>query len=167
MGAIELALQAIPMKKSIFEAEVTAEAQKALTDALEVYNLEDGFKAWDMIELPSAPFKVVASPEGSCFAVVYAYEVAVFRMEDGQGIVRLPVQNSALSDVVFVSETQMVYAGEQGVMAYDLKEKKVLWTGEVATTLTISGDRRIVAAINRDEDDVMIYQVSEIGRAHV
>ncbi len=161
VGAIELALQAIPMKKSIFEAEVTAEAQKALTDALEVYNLEDGFKAWDMIELPSAPFKVVASPEGSCFAVVYAYEVAVFRMEDGQGIVRLPVQNSALSDVVFVSETQMVYAGEQGVMAYDLKEKKVLWTGEVATTLTISGDRRIVAAINRDEDDVMIYQVSD------
>ena len=161
VGAVELALQAIPIKKSIFEAEVTAEAQKALTDALEVYNLEDGFKAWDMIELPSAPFKVVASPEGSCFAVVYAYEVAVFRMEDGQGIVRLPVQNSALSDVVFVSETQIVYTGEQGVTAYDLEEKKVLWTGEVATTLTVSGNRRIVAAINRDEDHVMIYQVSD------
>ena len=86
---------------------------------------------------------------------------SVFQMEDGQEIVRLPVQNSALSDVVFVSETQIVYAGEQGVTAYDLEEKRVLWTGEVATTLTISGDRRIVAAINRDEDDVMIYQVSD------
>ena len=45
--------------------------------------------------------------------------------------------------------------------AYDLEEKRVLWTGEVATTLTVSGDRRIVAAINRDEDHVMIYQVSD------
>ena len=51
-------LQAIPSGASIFEADVTAQAQKALTDALGVYDLSDGFRAMDVLELPSAPFGV-------------------------------------------------------------------------------------------------------------
>ena len=38
-GAVRMALNAIPQKKSIFNAPVTAQAQKALTDALGVYDL--------------------------------------------------------------------------------------------------------------------------------
>ena len=161
VSAIQYALEALPAKTSIFQPAYSAEVERALADALGVYDLSDGFRSSDMIELPSAPFKIVMSPEGFYLAVIYAYEVAVFQMEDSQEIIRLPVQKSALSDVVFVSETQIVYAGEQGVTAYDLEEKKVLWTGEVATTLTVSGDRTIVAAVDREEDDVIIYRVSD------
>lgn len=161
VSAIQYALEALPPKTSIFQPDYSAEAERALADALGVYDLSDGFKSSGMIELPSAPFKIAASPEGSYLAVVYAYEVAVFRMEDSQEIIRLPVQKSALSDVLFVNETQIIYAGEQGVTAYDLEEKKILWTGEIATTLTISGDKKIVAAVNRDEDYAIIYRVSD------
>lgn len=161
VSAIQYALEALPPKTSIFQPDYSAEAERALADALGVYDLSDGFKSSGMIELPSAPFKIAASPEGSYLAVVYAYEVVIFQMEDVQEIVRLPVQKSALSDVLFVNETQIIYAGEQGVTAYDLEERKILWTGEIATTLTISGDKTIVAAVNRDEDHVVIYRVSD------
>lgn len=163
-GAIEQALQAIPTGESILEAPVTAQAQKALTDALGVYDLSDGFKALDTIELQSAPFGIEVSPKGTLLAVVYAYEVAIFDMESQQQIVALPVQNSALSDVLFVDETTIVYAGEQGVTAYDLETGTVLWTGEVATTLTASADGKIIAAVNRDGDHAVIYRMTDGAR---
>lgn len=160
-SAIEQALQAIPTGKSILEAPVTAQAQKALTDALGVYDLEDGFKALDVIDLPSAPFTIEVSPNGTKFAVVYAYEVSVYEMDSQRKIVALPIQNSALSDVKFIDETHIIYAGDQGVTAYDLNRQRILWTGEDATTLAVSGDAKVAAAVNRDEDHVIIYRVSD------
>lgn len=162
-GAIEQALQAIPRGKSILEAPVTAQAQKALTDALGVYNLKEGFHGDDLLELPSVPFCITASPEGNYFAVVYAYETAVFDIRSQERIAVLPAQKSALSDAVFVDETHLVYAGEQGVTAYDLKEQKVLWTGEAATTLAISADRKVIAAVDREEDHAVIYRAADGG----
>ena len=159
--AVKQAMQAIPTGESIFEGEVTAQAQKALTDALGVYNLADGFQALDALELPAAPFDVVMSPEGSRMAVVYAYEVAVFDLTSQGKIVALPIQESALSDVLFVNEEQIVYAGDKGVTAYDLAAGKELWTGEEATTLALSADGSTLAAVDRDADYATIYQVSD------
>ena len=160
-GAIELALQAIPEGKSILEAPVTAQARKALTDALNVYDLSDSFQSLDALELPSAPFTIAVSPDNSCFAAVYQYETAVFDMESGERIAVLPVQPSALSEVVFADSTHIIYAGDQGVAAYDLKTEEQLWQGAVATTLAISGDGTTLAAVNRDEEHAVIYRVSD------
>lgn len=164
-SAIKLAVQAIPDEKSIFGVPVTAQAQKALTDALGVYNLSDGFKDLNVLKLPSAPFHIAVSPQGTRLAVVYAYEAAVFEMEDQKKIVTLPIQNSALSDVVFLDETHIVYAGEQGVTAYDLEKQEVQWTGEAATTLAVSADHMTVAAVNRDEDKAIVYCASDGTKA--
>lgn len=160
-GAVSLARQAIPSGQSILDGPVTAQAQKALTDALGVYDLSDGFKSLGALELPAEPFNIALSPEGSRFAVVYAYEAAVYNMEDRQCITVLPMQNSALSDVVFTDEAHIVYAGENGVTAYDLDAQEVMWTGETATTLAVSADGCIAAAVNRDEDHAVIYRVSD------
>ncbi|MCM1044747.1 MAG: protein kinase [Candidatus Gastranaerophilales bacterium] len=159
--AVNLALGAIPLEKSLLCAPVTAQAQKALTDALGVYDLSDGFKALDALELPAEPFGIAVSPRGTRFAATYAYETAVYAMEDGQRIAVLPIQNSALSDVVFVDENRIVYAGETGITAYDLDGQKELWSGEIATTLAVSGDGAIVAAVNRNEDHAVIYRMSD------
>lgn len=159
--AVDTALQAIPTGKSIFEPPVTAQAQKALTDALGVYDLSDGFKSLETIELPSAPFDIVVSPDGSRFAAVYAFEVAVYSMETRQKLALLPTQNSALSDIVFVDEDRIIYAGDKGVTMYDISANSVIWTGEPGTGLTISSDRRTVAAVNRDADHAVIYHVSD------
>ncbi len=158
-GAVRLALQAIPKEKGLLDAPVTAQAQKALTDALGVYDLSDGFKALDTLELPSAPFAVMISPDSTYLAVTYAYEAAIYEIKDGHRVATLPLEQSALSDLLFIDETHIVYAGEQGVTAYDLAEQKTLWTGDKATTLALSGDRETVAAVDRDADHATIYRV--------
>lgn len=165
--AVRQALQAIPRGKSILEAPLTAQAQKALTDALGVYDLSDGFKALDTVELPAVPFDLAVSPGGSRFAVVYAYEAAVYEMETQQRIVALPVQNSALSDCVFVDENHIAYAGDEGVTLYDLEKKEALWIGEKATMLAVSADGTKVAAVNRDENHAIVYQVSDGSKTSV
>lgn len=157
--AVDKALQAIPTGRSIFEAPVTAEAQQALTKALGVYDLSDGFKAVKTIELPSAPLKIITSPNGSRLAAVYAYELAVFDLETQERIATLPVRKSALSDVVFIDETQIVYAGIDGVTAYDLEKQSVLWIGEAATTLAVSGNGAVLAAADRKNDYAVLYRV--------
>ncbi len=159
--AVRKALQGIPEKTGLFSAPVQPQIQKALTDALGVYELSDGFRALDTVALPAAPFAVAVSPQGSRFAVIYAYEAAVFEMDSQKEIIRLPVQNSALSDLVFVNESRIVYAGEKGVMSYDLDTQSVLWTGEMATNLALSADRKTVAAVNRDENKAILYSVSD------
>lgn len=156
-GAIRLAMQAIPEGNSILEAPVTAKAQKALTDALGVYDLSEGFKASGTIELTGAPFDLSTSPEGTKIAVVYGYEAAIYDLESLNRIAVLPVLDSALSDCLFTDEEHVVYAGVEGVSCYDLSAQKIIWTGEEATTLSVSADGSTVAAVNRDADHAVLY----------
>ena len=159
--ALRLALQAIPAGNGILEAPVTAQAQRALTDALGIYDLSEGFEAVDMVQLPGAPFKVVMSPGGTRFATVYAYEAAVYDAETLEKLAALPIRESALSDVVFATEGTIVYAGDQGVTSYDLDAGQALWTQEPATFLALSGDGGSVAAVDRDEDRAVVYRVAD------
>ena len=165
--AVDMAMLAIPKKNSILEGVVTPQAKKALTDALGVYDLSDGFKLLGTIELPSAPFKIVLSQSGSYMAVVYAYETAVFDLESRSRIAVLKMEHSALADAAFANEHQIIYAGADGVAAYDLQTKRTLWTGSKATKLAVSGDGLKVAAIDRDEGYAAIYRTGDgerIGR---
>ncbi len=159
--AINLALQAIPEEGNILAAPVTAQAQKALTDALGVYDLSDGYKASGTYNLPSAPFDIAVSPEGTRFAVVYAYEAVVYDMESNQEIVTLPTQVSALADIVFVDENTIIYAGKDGVTSFDLEGRKENWKVNAATTLSLSGDKSRLAAVDRNRDYAVVYQVSD------
>jgi len=163
--AVRLALQAIPEGNSILEAPVAAEAQKALTDALGVYDLADGFKSAYTIELAGAPFDLSLSPEGTRLAVVYGYEAAVYDLDSQERIATLAIQQSALSDCLFTDEDHVVYAGQDGVALYDLAAQKTVWTGEVATTLAVSADGSTVAAVNRDADHAVIYHTADGKKA--
>ncbi len=160
-GALKYALQAIPSGNSILDAPVTAQAQKALTDALGIYDMSEGLKPLDSVQLPSVPFTIAVSPKGTRFAAVYAYETAVYDADTRQMIVTLPVQKSALSDVIFINENRLIYAGSDGVAAYDIEQGKVLWSGETATILTASDDGTTLAALNENADGVTIYRIDD------
>lgn len=159
--AVTYALQAIPKKEGLLEAPVTAEAQKALTDALGVYDLSDGFKDMDSLKLPSAPFGFALSPGGSRIVVRYAYEAAVYEMETREKLSVLPLKESAMADAFFLNEDTVVCAGLEGVTAYDTMEGKTLWTGGSGTTLAVSADGEIVAAVDRSEDHAVVYRASD------
>lgn len=155
--AIEFALSAIPEEKSIFNAPVTAEAQLALSNALGVYRLSDGFYGTKQKELKSAPFKIAVSPEGGRYAAVCAYEVEVFDSMTDKMLAALPTQESALSDCIFAGEDTVIFAGDTGVTAYDIKAGEILWQGKPATALSLSGDGNVVAAVDRGSTDFCFY----------
>lgn len=159
--AVRQAIQAVHTGTGICKAPVPAEAKKSLADALGVYDLNDGFKADVVIPLPAEPFDIRMSRDGSRYAVVYAYEMAVYDVDGKEPLVTRKVQESALSDCLFLDENTVVYAGADGVEAFDLVKNKVLWTGEDATDLAVSGDGKVVAATDRGMDRAVLYNAAD------
>lgn len=158
--AVSFALQAVTKTGSPLEAAVAPEAETALAKALGVYDLADGFKTFGITTLSSAPFDIAVSPEESRYAVVYAYEAAVYGMEDKTPLVTVPIENSALSDCAFIDEDTIVFAGKNGVEAYSIVQKKTLWQGEKATNIAVSENRQVIAAVDRDANRAKIYKAA-------
>lgn len=160
-GAVDYAMQAVQKTGSVLEAPVTAEAQSALADALGIYDLSDGFKSYGKIQLESAPFDISVSPGQTRFAVEYAYETAIFDMGLSEPVAVFPIEKSALSDCVFADEDTVIFAGEDGVQCYSLSGKETLWKGGKATNIAISGNREVVACVNRDASEALVYRVKD------
>lgn len=134
-----------------------AQAQRVLTDALGVYDLFDGLKAHCVVELPSEVLKLRISPAGTWAAALYAYQVAVFDTETGEVLAELPTRSSALSELTFLGEDTLIYAGEDGLTAYDLSTGSSRWQGGAATRLALSGDGNRVVSIPEGASQADVY----------
>ncbi len=156
-AAIDYALEALVDDPGIFDVPYTPEAQLALTNALGVYDLYDSFKPYSTIELPSAPFRIMKSPDGSRVAVCYAYELAVYDIETGELIKALQTPESAMCGADFISDEKILYAGIGGLTSYDISSDTVLWQGNPATAIALSGDKTTAAAINGTDGTVNFY----------
>ena len=158
--AVNYALQALPNGRGILTPPYLPQAQKALADSLGVYNLSDSYKPYLVVELPSEPFKTAMSSNGEIGAAVYAFAVAVFNTESGEVFATLPTVRSALADIEFVNDKMLVFAGEKGVSVFDIMERKIMWTGKLATEITVSSDGQTIAAVYRDESFATLYNIS-------
>ena len=157
--AVEKALQATS-RKSELDAPVLPEAQKALTDALGVYDLKDGWKDYGVVELEEKPLKLRLSPEGTLFAVVHDFKLDIYKVASREQVAVLEMEKSALSDFLFINEEQILYAGKGGIALYDLSAQKEIWSGDPCTTICISGNRKKAAAVNRKDSKATIYHLS-------
>ena len=155
-GAIRLAMDALTLESSPYEAP----AQKALTDALGVYDLSDGFRPARTLLLPAAPLKAVLSPEGSRAAAMVSGKLLVFDTASGEKLAELPAEASALSEVVFAGENRILYAGEGALRAYDLAAGRELWSGKAATGIALSADGSTAAAVYKDENMAAVYDAA-------
>lgn len=155
--AIRLALSAFPAEQGRFDAPRTAEAQYALTQALGVYDLTDGLKIQESLELPSEPLEVVVSDSGNRMAVLYAYKVCIIDTASAKILATLPAETSALDEMVFYGDKTLFYAGENGLCAYDIDAKTTIWSGSPATAIALSADGKTIAAIYKDENQATIY----------
>lgn len=156
-AAVDFALQAFPRKRPLIQPPYIAEAQRALTDALGVYDLADGYKAHGTVELPSAPLYMNISPDGSTFSCVYAGSVAVFDTESCTSLAILPAADSALSEVEYLDTDTIIYAGADGIGRYDIDRGISHWTGQKATGICVSADGKRAAGIYKEEDHVSVY----------
>lgn len=154
--AVRLAMEGAGQESEVINT-ITPQIQYSLAEALGVYDLSDGFKAMDVLELPAVPFDVVFSPQGTYVAVTYAYEMAVYQTQGLVKTAQFPIPESALADVVFVGETQVIFAGAEGITAYDLQKDCVVWHGDMAEKIDVSADGKVVAATKREEKKAVIY----------
>jgi len=142
------------------DSSLSVRAQKALTDALGVYDLSDGFKPWLRLSLPAAPVKAVLSPAGTRAAAIAGGRVVLFDTESGETLAELAADPSALSDLLFSGENTLYYAGEGALKAYDLTEKRELWAGKPTTGLALSADGTTLAAVYKDENVAAVYDAA-------
>lgn len=159
-GAVAQVLEALPEERGIFDPPYTPQAQRALSNALGIYDLTDGFQAHLSITLSASPIKVALSPEGTRMAALTDGQVSVFDTEHGGLLAELPANSSALSDIVFTDENTVLYAGANALCAYDLSADRELWTGEAATSICVSADGSTAATVYRDESRAVVYDLA-------
>ncbi len=158
--ALDKALSALVDDPGAFDIPYTPEAQLALTNALGVYDMSDSFKPYATINLPAAPFRVIKSPDETKLIVTYAYELAIYDIQSGEKLASLPTLESALCEVEFLSDNVILYAGADGLTAYDFESDKTLWTAAPATAIAVSGDKTMAATIYKNESRINFYDTS-------
>ncbi len=158
--ALDKALSALVDDPGAFDIPYTPGAQLALTNALGVYDLSDSFKPYATINLPAAPFRVMKSPDETKLIVTYAYELAIYDIQSGEQLASLPTLESALCEVEFLNESEIIYAGAEGLSAYDISANKTLWIAAPATAIAVSGDKTMVATIYKNESRINFYDTS-------
>jgi outer membrane protein assembly factor BamB len=160
-AAVQFALDGLPKNTDDPERPHVAAAEKALADALGVYDLSDGYRLYAAPELPSVPFQIALSPDGKTAAAVYAYEVAAIDTDTAEIIAALPAAPSALAEAEFAGNNMLVYAGADGICAYDTAARKELWRGGPATGVAASADGGTIAAVFKDGDAAVIYDAAD------
>lgn len=155
-GAKRYALAALSQ-----DSPYQAQARKALADALDLYDLADGLKAYCTVELPTETLKLALSPEGSRIAALYAYQVVIADAASGESLAQLPTRPTAVSDFVFRGEDTLIYAGEGGLTAFDIPGNQTLWTGDKVTRLALSEDTGRVAGLNEQRDGALLYNAAD------
>ena len=159
VSAVQYALESLNMNRNLFTPPRAPQSEKALADALGVYDLADGYKSHHVIKLPSEALKTVLSPNGKTGIAVYAFAAQIFDTETGEIKGELPLVKSALSDVVFIDDKTLVYAGENGISVYDTETEKNLWSGKPATQIAVSADKKTIAGVYRDEAFATLYGI--------
>lgn len=159
--AIDYALQALPQETGFLRPDYTAEAQRALASALGVYDLEDGYKTEETVILSSVPFYLAIAPDGKTAACVYSGSVAVFDTNSADILAVLPAEVSALSEVEYLDNRTILYAGDGGLKAYDIVDGIELWAGQPTTAISISGDKKSIAGIYKDDNAAVIYNAAD------
>lgn len=158
--AVDKALEALVESPGAFDIPYTPSAQLALTNALGVYDLSDSFRPDKVIELPSAPFRMRMSPDGNRLMLCYAYELAVYDISSGELLSCLPTLESAMCEAWFMDNDRIIYAGADGITAYDISGSSVIWQGDTATAIALSGDTSAAAAVNGTDGTVTFYDTA-------
>ena len=156
--AIDSSMQILSDSSGQFMPEHVPGIQQTLTEALGVYDLSDGYKTYRTLELPSPSLCLSISPDGKKGASLCGHFVVVFDTASAEVITELPADTAAaLSEIEFLDDDIMIYAGAGGITAYDIEHACELWTGEPVTSISVSGDGKSVAGIYEGEQFAAVY----------
>lgn len=159
-AALNCALEAIPERGGILVPETPPQVQSALADALGVYDLSDGFRSSLTVGMESEALFLELSPSGDTFTCVISGKAMVYRTDDGSLVEEFAVDRSALSQIRYINNDTVIYAGDGAVRAYSLTLHSELWSGEPATYISVSEDGTRCACVYRDNSYAEVYDTS-------
>ncbi|MCL2015948.1 MAG: serine/threonine protein kinase [Defluviitaleaceae bacterium] len=153
---------AVSFALSSLEIRHTPQGQLALTNALNVYDLADGFKPHIIVDLPANPLFLAVSPfSEEHAAVIHLGSTTIFNTQTGNVLAILPTVNSALAEVRFLAEDTVIFAGANGLAAHNFITGANLWQAdEPATAIAISADKSTVAGIYRDNTFATVHSTA-------
>lgn len=154
--AAAFALQAI-LESGLFAPKAPAQAWSALSGALGVYDLSDGYNSYKITSLPSAPLYLDISPSGTMGACIYSGNAAVFDTQTSEILTTLPADPSALSEIHFINDSTVIFSAAHGICAYDISADRELWSGEKAMSITVGG--KYAAAVYKDANYAIVYDI--------
>lgn len=155
--ALQDVMQVYEEQQTFLAPSVLPQTQKVLTDSLGVYDLSDDFRIFQTVELPSAPLDLKISSDAETALCMCAEKLVVLDLDDASIIAELSAEGSSLAEAEYIDSNTVVFAGADGVTAYDLKEKRILWQGERATGIAVSDDGKTVAAVYREDQSAFLY----------
>ncbi|MCL2048665.1 MAG: TIR domain-containing protein [Defluviitaleaceae bacterium] len=159
--AILLALEALPKNLERPERPFVRTAERALANALGIYDVADTFKAHKAVTFPAPPTKAILSENGRYMAVVYPFSIAVVDTESGAILQTMPAVQSILADVQFLDSDTIVFSSVGGITAYDIAKGGYLWHDRQVTTIAVSGNKSRVAAVLRDGTGAVVYSSAD------
>lgn len=157
MDALKEVMQVYSEKEGLLTPKAPPQARQLLTEVLGVYDLEDGFDVYKTVELPSAILDMQVSHNSRTAACICSGALIVIDLENAEILYKLPADKSALAEVEYLNDNEIVYAGKEGIVVYDIENASEKWQGERATGISVSDDRKRIAAIYRDESYAQIY----------
>lgn len=156
-AAIAQSMEILSKSQTQFIPKQVPGIQKVLTEALGVYDLSDGYKRYKVKRIPSAPLYLTAAPDGKTAAVLYGNTVEIFDTDSTDALAELPAENCALSEIKYLDDHTVLYAGTGGIKAYDIYEERELWSGNPTSYICMSGDRSRAAGSYERDTGAFVY----------
>ena len=103
------------------------------------------------------------SPDGATTATICSGKLIIIDNQTGEKKYELSSDSSALSEVEYIDETTICFAGTDGLSVVDITNQKVVWTGEKATGIAVSADKTRIAGIYKDDKYATLYN-SKTGK---
>ena len=156
-ASIQTAAAAIPEKSGVLTPPVQPCVQKALTDALGLYDLSGGLRLSHTITLSSEALKLALSPDKKTGAALSLGSTVLFSTETGQTLACLTMVDSAQADFAFLDDDTFVYAGSGGLSIYRISAGEIVWTGEACEKIAVSANGASIAAASMTQQHAVVY----------
>lgn len=155
--ALRMVMQIYSEQDDYWKPPVLPKTQEILTETLGVYDLAEGFKAYKNVTLPSAPLALEISPDERTVACMCFGQLNIIDVSAAEIMRSIPAEQSALAGVSYLDNNRIVFSGAEGITVYDLNAGKALWQGEKATGIAVSGNKKYVAAVYKDQESAVVY----------
>lgn len=159
--AIDNAIKALPDPDSIFVSDYTSYGQKALTEALGIYNQHKGFDLHEEINQPTEIKEILLSENGNTLALLCDFELILIDTELNQTIEVFTSIENDFRDIKFIGSDYFIYTNIDGVEVYNIEQQETVFTGIETEDIAISGDGNIIATIYKDDEFATIYNLKD------